>query len=190
MQFFKNQSTSAEQAEDAGTLRGSLGFEEINLRMLNRLLMLAVVFSVAFAILFYIRVQQRSLVPPLSDSTSQSSAKMQVTTKFEAERFYLDAVGVRNIFRLRAQERDIARAVVPVPSSRDEILARLQTLKANLNVVGVSWREPGKVMLYDKRKRSVFFLRKGETIGDTGASVRTISRDEIVIGIEDEEISL
>ncbi len=163
-------------------------FADVNLRAVNRLLLI-VALILAAIVAYRIYSLSPSLPPPPSAPQTRAAVPTHSGQDFADVSAYVEQVGRQNIFQLRTFGEP-ATVDQPEDSDRRRLQARLRELKQSLSIVGVSWREPEMVMLYDQRTNNTYFVQESQTIGETGAEVRNISRGEVTIGIEDEEIML
>lgn len=160
---------------------------EINLRAVNRLLLVA---AIVLAVVAGRRIHTLSpAAPPVAVVAERDTVPAREVREFADVSAYIEQVSRKNIFQLRSLD-PVVEHREPEDAQRRRHEALLQDLRQRLVVVGVSWRVPRMVMLYDRRHNRVYFVQESEGIGDTGATVRDISRGEVTIGIEDQEIIL
>ena len=178
------------EAAERGGGRGieALRIDDTDLRLLNRLLLLvALVLLVVVGYRLW-RIEHRRLA--LAAAPPSRAYQLAPVPAFEAESYYVQQVTGQNVFRTGSPAAAFPGGAEGVERTPEEVQKILQALKRDLVVVGVAWREPKLVMLYDKREKATYFLRLDQAVGKTGAKVRNISRNEVKIGLEDEEISL
>ena len=186
MAFFKHSKTP-QDATGAGSPGGTL-FADVNLRLVNRLLgVVTVLLAVAAA--YRVSMVDSSISLP-SPSPSDGQPAERAMNEFKSEKEYIAPVAAHDLFRVREFERTSEEEKDTVKLEQQQVRARLEELKGRLMVVGVSWREPRLVMLYDKRNRETYFLRESDMIGDSDIKVTEIKRRKIKIGLQDEEIDL
>jgi len=115
-------------------------------------------------------------------------ALAQTTVELESESFYVNTVNSRNLFQLAAMTPQQGGLIGPLDV--EAVRRRLGEIKNQFEVVGVAWLEPRIVMIHDRRSRQTFFLRESQPLGETGAEVRSITREKVTIILKDEEIDL
>lgn len=159
--------------------------DDSDLRMVNRLLILC---ALGLVILVSVRVCQMerrlSLKQPVRGEAFYESP---VITPFESEEDYLAAVSKRSIMYSTQRPVDFQNDV-PAPSTRAEIMKRLEEARREILVVGVAWNSPQIVMLLDKKKRKTYHVRVGQKIGNGDVVVESISREKIVLSLQDEKV--
>jgi len=181
-------STAGKRGERPGGHKAEvLRVDDADLRLVNRLLFVVAALLAALVVWRLWQIEHRRLAqPPEPPARPYTAGSVQ---PFESEDYYVQHLGSQDVFRRSLAERpDLPPDAAP--RTPEETQKLLQALKRDLVVVGVAWREPRLVMVYDKREKTTHFLRMEQGIGEKGVKVRTISRDEIRIGLEDEEISL
>jgi hypothetical protein len=189
MGLFSKKQPSPGVAESVPAQTDSLGLGDVNLRIINRVLLVVAVLLLAAVLYVYYSLQAaapEASLSPVADGTLKVTATM---TTFKPESFYVRQARERNIFKLTALEQ-AANGGVGALSGPEQIDMRLQELQQLLSVVGVAWEDPGMVMIHDRQSGLTYFLREGESIGKTGARITRITRTEVRIGIEDKEKTL
>lgn len=187
MAFFKQSDNPLQDADTDARPRASSLFADINVRVLNRFLVVVTVVLGALAVYHVATIDTSISLPPMPPP--EAGSLNQDMTEFKSEKEYLAPVARRDVFRIREFERG-AEEKPPVQLAQDQIRSKLEELKGRVVVVGVSWQEPRLVMLYDKRKRETYFLRETDVIGDTDIKVTEIKRRKVKIGLQDEETDL
>lgn len=181
-----NQADVAMQSQDR-----IIHFERMNIRLINRVLFLA---TAVFAgwVGYQVRGTSRdgAVLLPVDDPGRPGMAVAHTYQKLEERAYYSEKINRRDIFSPVAQE-DMAPSGADVYDTLEAVKKRLEQARGELVVVGVSWREPQMVFLYDKRRNKTYFLTENQEIGDnTGITVRSISRTKIKISLETEETYL
>ncbi|MDT8390232.1 MAG: hypothetical protein RRC34_06965 [Lentisphaeria bacterium] len=159
--------------------------DDSDLRMVNRLLILC-----ALGLVIFVAARVRQMERRLSEKQpprGEAFYAPPVITPFESEETYLATLSERSImYSTRAAERIQSEA--PTPSSRAEIMKRLEQARQEVIVVGVAWKPPQVVMLLDKKKRKTYHVRVGQKIGGGDVVVDAISRERIVLSLQDEKV--
>ena len=110
---------------------------------------------------------------------------------FQPVDYYLQQVRQRDIFNLITKvEKMVIVDEPPPPPPPPPPQPKLKDMAQGFKVVGIAWGTNPKVMIKDNKTQEIFFLKEGETLGKTAIVVKTIQRDKIILGYEDEEMDL
>ena len=157
----------------------------MNLRLINRALLLAAVILVALVVRSALQAQQGQA--PDVVRTPRPATVASIAAQLESESFYVDRVKEHDIFRWEGEGGADPTGKVVEPETARKVL---DELKRRFVVVGVAWVEPRITMVHDSREGRTFFLREAQPVGDSGATVKSITRESVTITLQDEEIDL
>jgi len=90
---------------------------------------------------------------------------------------YLEVVRRRNIFS----------PIVLKQAEKPEVKKkRLQEMVKDLSLVGISWDKEPVAMIEDKKEKTTYFLKKGQTINKL--KIEDILKDRVILSFEEEKI--
>jgi len=194
-----NARTWAEKIKRLARVRFAAGLVSrgLNLKLINRGIIILLVFLVAGIALNLSRVQ-----PSPKDLLSQVPAPRPLTGEEQATASlrpldeYLGEAAKRDLFTLAPPpkpEKPEPKAQpvkppeppqAPKPTSLEILREKAKTLK----LVGVSWGETPLAMIEDTAKRETSFLKAGQSINDI--RIKAILKDRAILSYEDAEYDL
>lgn len=169
----------------------SLQWQSINLDAVNQFLIVLLIGLLAAVVHYAVnrRPDMEAMIETIFNISFKKIEGVPPET-FPAVAFYLEQVQTRDIFNPAPEIKEEVIAAPPPPSPPPPPEPQLPKKAKGLKVVGIAWGESPKVMIKDEATQEVYFVQKGDTIGKTGIEVRTILKDKVVVGYQDEEMDL
>jgi hypothetical protein len=160
----------------------------IDLTIVNRGLVLMIAALAALTIHYV--VSNRLTMAGLMSSIARvkfDAARPQAIEAFQPLDYYLNQVRSRDVFNPVAArvERPVVVEQTPPPPK-----PRLSDMARGLKIVGIALGATPKAMVKDDLTQEVYFLKEGDVIGNTGIAIKAISKDKVLIGLEEEEMEL
>lgn len=162
----------------------------IDLNVVNRMLVAVLVGLTAIVGHQVFRKQFRieelmAAVSKIKFETSES----KTIEDFQPAAYYLELVQERDMFNPATKvEKVVIKPPEPPPPPPPK--PQLQDMAKGLKMVGIAWGTSPKAMIKDEATQEIYFLQEKELIGKTQIEVRTILRDKVIIGYEQEEMGL
>lgn len=169
-------------------LSNGLELEAVNRTFIGILLVLT---TLVVHQVFYKKSDMKTLMDSISKIKFETPAGLGSIEAFQPVDHYLQQVRQRDIFNLITKvEKMVIVEEPPPPPPPPPPQPKLKDLAQGFKVVGIAWGANPKVMIKDNKTQEIFFLKEGETVGKTAIQVKTIQRDKIILGYEDEEMDL
>ncbi|MFH1593292.1 MAG: hypothetical protein ABID09_01180 [Candidatus Omnitrophota bacterium] len=163
------------------------GARQIEIKAINRILILCVVILIGFFIsnlsLSVARLRD-PFVPAAEQGQGLGLATGAVTSALKKSvTYYLDKVAERDIFKMGAKK-------APQQKKLSEKKAEVDPMGAvqHLKLVGISWSDNPDAMIEDTKAYRTFFVKRGQMIGEI--KVKAIFKDKIILLYEGEEFEL
>lgn len=161
----------------------------IDLDSVNKVLTGALALLMVYSII--VAVNRESSIGRLMQSISHvrfAKSSSQDIETYQPVDYYLGQVRGRDIFN---PVGEVKTQVMPEPMPPPEPpKPKLKEMANGLSVVGIAWGETPKAMIQDSATQEIYFLKKDDTIGETGIRVKDIFRSKIVVSYGEEEMEL
>jgi len=165
----------------------SITLSEIKPKTVNTLL--AIILGSLTLLVIYVAIHERPRIATIAGRISAipvEPVKTEVIEAFKPMSSYLAQVKKREIFQPVSATKLLAEKITPEKIAMD----KLKEIAADLKLQGISWGQSPKVMIKSEKEDRMYFLGEGQTIGSTGAKMRTIYKNKAVISYENAEIEL
>ncbi len=139
----------------------------------------------------YTMVSQQSDITEITKFDRHSATRNSLLTFAEIEPFkqldfYLQETAKRDIFHPIPEEPE-KQIIKQKP--KEDTKKKLQEIIQTLTLRGIAWGEEPKVIIKDKDGQ-LYFLKEGQPIGTSGAKIKKIDKDKIIIQYKDAESEL
>jgi len=113
-------------------------------------------------------------------------------TPFREIGYYLDQIKKRNIFTAYQEPKQAPPPAVKEepPPPPPEPKVPIEQKAKNLKLIGISWGDNPKAMIRDTGTQEVLFLSEGEKVQDTDLTIKQVTKDEVILTSEGQEMSL
>ena len=182
--FFANLKAGAlvrQGSEKAASTALPIKFQEIDLKVINKIFMNILVISIIFGT--YYMVSKRPSAAKIADVISgiklQAIKRRSIET-FKPLYFYTDEVKKRDIFRPVVKDIEEIKVKITKP--------KLQELAKDLTLVGIYIGRYPEVMIEVKTEEKTYFLKQGDEI--KGMKIKEILKDRVILEYQGEEIEL
>ena len=168
--------------------RGRPGSRQLNIKVINRLLVLS-----AFVLAGYLIYSLSRGFTDLTQSTleykAENDMKFSVTEAATSvlkrvSSYYLEKVQARNIFKMGEQKMPVVVETAPEEAPAAGLVGAFEHLK----LVGISWSAKPDAMIEDTNSYKTFFVRTGQMIGKI--KVEAIYRDKVILSFDGMEHEL
>lgn len=175
----KNKIVLRKDAENAISIALPIKFQEIDFRVVNKILSVIVVFLTIFFIYYTItnKPNVARIINAISGIKAQVLKKKDIET-FKPLNFYVEEIRKKDIFSPASSE-SIGSKTPYVPSG-------LRELAKNLSLVGIYMGMYPEAMVEDKTEKKTYFLKQGNEI--KGLKVKEILPDRIILEYKGEEM--
>ena len=166
----------------------SVDFHRIELKKLNKLLVVIVIILAA-AVIYNLTVRRPSIAKITAEISKIEFQKMKKSAieNFKPLSAYLENVEKRNILH----PAPVAKKKSDTPGKRKPVMAStLTNMSKGLKLKGISWGKSPKAMIKDEKDDKIYFVKPGQTVGSSGVEVKSISKDKVLIGYGTEEKEL
>ena len=163
----------------------------IDLNVVNRMLVAVLVGLAAIAGHQVFRKQFR--IEELMEAVSKikfEASESKTIEDFQPAAYYLEQVKQRDMFNPATKVEKVVIKPPEPPPPPPPPKPQLQDMAKGLKMVGIAWGASPKAMIKDEATQEIYFLKEKELIGKTQIEVRTILRDKVIIGYEQEEMGL
>jgi len=161
-----------------GRLKG--GAKEPNLKVLNKLLLVASILLLGYSIVdFALTRPNIKEAHKKSTHTREESGADSMVSEARPFLHYLEMVQRRNIFS------PIALKEVEKPEVKEK---QLQEMSSDLSLVGISLDEEPVAMIENKKEEKTYFLKEGDKIGEF--EIENIQENKVILNFKGKKIEL
>jgi len=169
--------------------------QRVDLRGIN--VIFSFILVVLIIVIIYYTSNKKYSIEAITKAVSKinlQSVKKKTMDAIKPIDFYLDQIRSRDFFKKFALPVEIKKVeiseedqdAIVLEESQDELTKIVEDLK----VSGISFGVRPRVMIRSEAEQEMYFLRQGQAIGKTGAIIKEIFRDKVIISYNGAEMEL
>ena len=156
---------------------------DIQLFTVNSILFVMVMVLVFFTV--YYAFARYPNIARIVSATAKAQSYLPVVNKEAEELMPL------SYYTQAARQRDIFSASSSGPAAGEAIPATGEKVPgSDLKLQGIAWSDVPKVMIFSEKDNKLFVAKEGQFIGTTGARVKTILRNKVILNSGDKIFEL
>jgi hypothetical protein len=189
----KPSGAAAKPAASLKIMEAALNIHKLDLKTVNRVLVLVLVALSALA--FYFGLSERPDIDSLTAAVSKARYEPPEETaiaSFGELSAYLQEVKTRDIFNQYEEPKPpppVVKKVEPPPPPPPPKVT-VQEKAKDLKLLGISWGESPKAMIKNNVTGEVLFLETGQKIKGTEIQVKSVDKDKVIIESDGDEMKM
>lgn len=171
-------------------LKGFTGFkkESFDIKKINFYLKICVVtlityFTISFSISAF-RLEKMSTIS-LDAEITEDVVAAEIPKPLKKLSYYLEKVRGADIFNPSWVDTETGQSD---SEAKRVAVSEMQKIAENFKLTGISWSDDPDVMIEDVEMGKIYFLKKGEMIGDM--KIETILKNKVILSYKGKEIIL
>ncbi len=148
--------------------------------------LLSIILAILIIVAGYTIVSERPDITEVIDTVRKRTSAHSLITftdiePFKQIEFYLQEAGRRNIFQPVPDEPE---GPMIKEKPKEDTKKKLQEIIQTLTLRGISWGDEPKAIIKDKDGQ-LYFLKEGQPIGTSGARIKKIEKEKVIIQYKD-----